>query len=343
MERVQYDINDLVQEIPNSKNGIGEYLLLEGVYDNIKNARLEDDQRLSQGVWQTDLKKADWALVESLSTNVIINKSKDLQIIGWLIEATIHLDNLAGIAKSLNILTLFIESFWYTSFPLNDDLSSDTEQKIKLLNWIIDTINKLIININFLESEEYKINLYDYNYAINIHNILIRAPETESELVRSVQKDKKMTIDEVNKALKTFKSTSIEKTFNSLLKIEDQLNILQKTINKISDETPIVSFSTLRGNIENIKRILPSRIKASPQENLKNNQIEKTQEFSRDEIYNEINKIAKQLKMIEKHSPSYSMLELIFSWKNKTLLEIIDDLKNGDSEAHKLIKFLLSS
>jgi hypothetical protein len=64
---------------------------------------------------------------------------------------------------------------------------------------------------------------------------------------------------------------------------------------------------------------------------------------SREQIYDQIAQLAQQLKEIEKHSPSHYMLELVVSWKSKTLLAIINDLKSGTSEAHELLKILLNS
>ena len=37
----------------------GVFLRYEPVYDQIQHARLEDDVRLSMGVWERDLKRAD--------------------------------------------------------------------------------------------------------------------------------------------------------------------------------------------------------------------------------------------------------------------------------------------
>src|SRR3954466_7875274 len=66
---------------------VGPSLRYEPVYDDIRLSREEDDARLSMGVWQRDLKQADWYKVEALCVDALLNTSKDLQIAAWLTEA----------------------------------------------------------------------------------------------------------------------------------------------------------------------------------------------------------------------------------------------------------------
>ena len=44
----------------------GELLRYDGTYDRIQEARREDDQRLSQGIYQTNHKRADWETGEAI-------------------------------------------------------------------------------------------------------------------------------------------------------------------------------------------------------------------------------------------------------------------------------------
>ena len=43
-----------------AENPSGEWLRFEPVYDEIQRLRQEDDPNLPLGVWQRELKKADW-------------------------------------------------------------------------------------------------------------------------------------------------------------------------------------------------------------------------------------------------------------------------------------------
>ena len=64
---------------------VGDNLYYDPVYDQIKEARREDDPTLSQGVWEFDLKKADWAVVENLCSRALITQTKrssNCQLVG---------------------------------------------------------------------------------------------------------------------------------------------------------------------------------------------------------------------------------------------------------------------
>jgi type VI secretion system protein ImpA len=352
MDRIQYDINDLIKEIQGSENGIGKYLIFDQVYDEIKRARLEDDVRLPVGVWQTEPKKADWLLVEQITIDALINKSKDLQVVGWLIEATIHIEEFKGMSKAFNILITFVESFWYTAFPLNDGGESDTDQKIKLLIWILDTINKLIINTPFLKNEDTSLTLYEYDYAMNIKSIMTRSPEATDDIMRSVKKDKRMTVEDIQSFVKTIPQEFYKTIDKYIFDIKKWISTFITTVKKILNEEKSVSLVAIIENLDKIQRIIAQYVITTPpqvaEQQVKiepkgGKSVHWKEITDRDQLYDIIGQLSTALQKIDRHSPSYSVLGLVFSWKEKSLLEIINDLKTGESEAHKLLRILLSA
>ena len=77
----QIDVQDLLQPIPGA-NPAGESLRYQGTYDRIADARREDDPNLSQGIYKSALKRADWATAEAICVEALTKRSKDLQIAG---------------------------------------------------------------------------------------------------------------------------------------------------------------------------------------------------------------------------------------------------------------------
>lgn len=100
-----------------SYHGVGEPVHLDFVYDQIKEARKEDDSRLSQGVWKLKHKIANWDLVLQLCHDVLSYRSKDLQILGWFIEALTAKDLLKGSIRGFQLLQVFCKSFWSILYP----------------------------------------------------------------------------------------------------------------------------------------------------------------------------------------------------------------------------------
>ena len=99
----------------------GEYLAYDYSYDQIKEYMREDDPRLSQGVWQIDIKKANWEKAIESICDLLIHKTKDLQLVAWLVEALISTDGLSGLINGLEITLEMSKKFWDKIYPTDDD------------------------------------------------------------------------------------------------------------------------------------------------------------------------------------------------------------------------------
>lgn len=111
----------------------GADLRYDPVYDAIREARREDDS-LNQGAWQTERKVADYPKVISLSTGALQNKSKDLQLAAWLVEATLRKEGFAGLAAGVQLCKGLVETFWDSLYPEAEE--GDLELRAAPLDWI---------------------------------------------------------------------------------------------------------------------------------------------------------------------------------------------------------------
>ncbi|MCH8961742.1 MAG: type VI secretion system protein TssA [Bacteroidetes bacterium] len=114
------DLDALLAPI-SAEHPAGESLRYEQTYDLIKEARRADDPNLPQGIYATELKKADWSLVEQLCAEALATRSKDLQLAAWLMEAWVHLHGFAGAREGLALLRGLLEGFWEHLYPEIDD------------------------------------------------------------------------------------------------------------------------------------------------------------------------------------------------------------------------------
>src|SRR5439155_18010742 len=72
-------------------------------WDRIREARRADDD-LETGKWiKRERKVADWKLVRDLSTAMLRENTKDLQLALWLTEANIKLEGFSGLRDGLHI------------------------------------------------------------------------------------------------------------------------------------------------------------------------------------------------------------------------------------------------
>ncbi|MBQ8651035.1 MAG: type VI secretion system ImpA family N-terminal domain-containing protein [Alphaproteobacteria bacterium] len=338
--RVSYNINDILQDIEGTPNGVGFDVSLTNVYDDIKNAKFEDDDSVSFGVWERDLKKADWILVEKLCINALKKQTKDFQIVGWLLEAICILDGFSGILVGIDILDKFTDIFFELGYPKKSEEDEKEEQKLRILDWIGKTIYKRSKFIKFAETPtgEY-VNLYNYEYANELKKITTREPSKAQQMLDNAKKHNIKTIDEVQKIISCNVLNNNE-ILSQVLKNIDSLNETLK--NKTESERAI--FTELSANISTILRLTDN---VSHEDNLQDNKKDieekRIQTLSpREEVYKSLEKLSFELEQIEKHSPSFHILRLVLSWKDKNILEIVEDIKNGSTDSHKLLKFLMS-
>jgi type VI secretion system protein ImpA len=119
----------------------GVWLRFEPVYDEIKRLREEDDPTLPQGIWQRELKRADWPGVAALCSEALESQTKDLQIAAWLTEAWIHLHGFPGLESGLRLLAGLCRGFWDDLYPVIDEDAEDgAEARLAPIEWAADRL-----------------------------------------------------------------------------------------------------------------------------------------------------------------------------------------------------------
>jgi len=117
-----------------AQNPSGDSLRFDAVYDDIKRMREEDDAMLPQGIWQRELKRADWPGVAARASEAVATQSKDLQLAAWLTEAWARLYAFAGLSHGLRLIAALCETFWETLNPPLDEGSADA--RIAPVSWL---------------------------------------------------------------------------------------------------------------------------------------------------------------------------------------------------------------
>ena len=116
----------------------GVWLRFEPVYDEIRHLREEDDPTLPQGIWERDLKRADWPGVAALCEEALAGTSKDLQIAAWLAEAWTRLEGFPGLERGLRLLAALCRDFWDDLHPALDE--DGAEARLAVIEWAADRL-----------------------------------------------------------------------------------------------------------------------------------------------------------------------------------------------------------
>jgi type VI secretion system protein ImpA len=123
--------DELLQPIPGD-NPSGVNLYTTPLFDEVREARRKDDTA-PQGLWEHDIKMADYDLVIRLTTNALTTQTKDLFLASWLAEALLNKQGFAGLNDGLNLMRGLIEQFWDTLYPEVED--GDAEFRASPLEW----------------------------------------------------------------------------------------------------------------------------------------------------------------------------------------------------------------
>jgi len=128
---------DVILKPIEGENPAGENLRYTPVYDSIQEARREEDA-LDRGDWDREVKTADWMEVKRIALEALTDKTKDIQIAVWLIEALIKTEGYNGLNKGLQTLSGLMETFWEHVYPEIED--DDLDFRIGPLEFMNDKL-----------------------------------------------------------------------------------------------------------------------------------------------------------------------------------------------------------
>jgi len=127
------DIDALLVPI-SAEQPSGADLRYSPVTDKIKEARRQEEN-LAQGVWEREVKTADYVAVIKLAKEALIKQSKDLQIAAWLTEALLAREGFPGLRDGLQLMQRMLDTFWDSAYPQIDE-DGDLELRATPLSFV---------------------------------------------------------------------------------------------------------------------------------------------------------------------------------------------------------------
>jgi len=125
--------SQLLEPIPGD-DICGADMSFSGAFDEIREARRQDDSSLAQGDWETDLKIAQWPRVKELAEDILSRQSKDMQVAAWYTEAMTRLKGFEGLATGLQVMDGLVNDFWEFCYPSYDP--DDLEERAGKIEWL---------------------------------------------------------------------------------------------------------------------------------------------------------------------------------------------------------------
>jgi type VI secretion system protein ImpA len=128
-------------------------------WDRIREARRADDD-LDTGKWEKrERKTSDWSLVQELCTDMLRQRSKDLQLALWLTEADISLRGFNGLYDGLRLTRELLVRYWDKGlYPLIEDGAEDRAGPFEWLNHkLVGSILRIPITVRNDQGQDFSL------------------------------------------------------------------------------------------------------------------------------------------------------------------------------------------
>lgn len=337
-------------------NPTGEDLRYADAYDAIRDARREDDATTSQGIWVSDLKKADWNEVLEQGSLLLQTRSKDLQVAAWVVEAMFSLEGTVGFADGLHMLASLCDRYWSDLHPSIED--GDLETRLAPFYWLDERMAQRIATLPLTAPVKDRPQGYSYQLWIQAQRLEPLATANPREFKAAIARG------DVSVAL--FK-TAIGASPNDLYvdwladlqTCSDALGTLRDTLNdKCGGDAP--SLSKLTGCIGDltqfVRQVLTERgLLAQSGGAGGEGELAQSQEAagvpgvaaaelwpisSRQEAYALLSHAANYLMVSEPHSPTPYLVKRAITWGKMPLRDLLGELIEEQGDRSKVFKLL---
>lgn len=336
----------------------GKYLKYDHIYDQIKEFRREDDPSLTQGIWQTTLKKASWKDVIKICTNVLKTDTKDLQIAAWLTEALIVTHGLQGLNIGILLLIKLCEKFWDDIYPSIDWENRDMTARVAPFFFLFEKIQEKILQIPITSPIDSALNSFTLSdWMMMRHNMKIKnstgvsAKDLKKSVIStSIEFFQQIEID-INIVLESIRMLDVllEKLCKSegpsFQKIYDRLNDILHINNQNTSERKTHIKKKEKNLSENSDQERSDESKDEREVDFDEKKDDQSGGATIDQAYEALNDITIFLEAKQPQSPVSILLKIANAIGKKTFQELLEiNMQNGSSvmstisELYKILK-----
>ncbi|MGI8567138.1 MAG: type VI secretion system protein TssA [Pyrinomonadaceae bacterium] len=257
------DVESLLAPI-GGENPAGVDMRYMGLHDDISRARSAGDN-LEQGDWKHEVKVADWGKVETLATDALATKTKDMLVCAWLGEALVKLYGFEGVRDALKIMRGLHERFWEQLYPEIDEgdmdaranaVASMSKQMAEAVKEV--PLTKIIAGVaySYIQWEDSQ----RFSIPENFEALDYDEKKRAEGLKQTAAEEGKITSEEWNKAKSAGSRAFYEAMFTVLNESWDESLALDRVMNeKFGDNPP--GLGALQKSLENIRSVVEKIVK----------------------------------------------------------------------------------
>lgn len=321
-------------------NPCGEPLKYSDEYNDLKSKRKEESfETIDPKFKKKGDKETDWVSFSDECKDLLINKSKDLHVLNFYVDAITRAYGFEGLLFGISLYEDFIQKFWEHMHPQIEE-ENDFTSRIGQIQWLATKFGPLMFLIDFKLK---KIDLSSNNIFFNYFSAKKSKEQGGQEKAESFRKlylsFKKEDIEYVLKSYETVEShyKKIEDIVFEKLQVEDT-NEIELDFNPV--------FQDLKEVKNFLINLLDEKIKNETNNEAQNDKsqlnkipsakiVESNIAFSdREQAYKVIEKANQFLLKFEPHSPSPYLIKRALQWRKKSMYElVIDILPKGSAGA----------
>lgn len=241
------DVEALLAPIPGTAP-CGEDLAFSEEFDAIKEARRADAD-LPQDEWVRKLKFPEWPKVVELSAHAISGRTKDLQLVVWLVEALTQTRSFAGLREGITLLEQLIERYWDDIHPRMDDGPGMRAGK---LAWLNLTLPAVIESLPVTSGLDGTFALRHWNEALAIDNLARKDPFAAQQ---AIEGDGKISNEAFDKAVKSTSNDFYLALADECKECQAAVDALEAVVGmKLGGEAP--SFGEMKRALSDVSRLV---------------------------------------------------------------------------------------
>ncbi len=348
-----FDLQDALAPI-SAEHPSGESLRYEGLFDEIKELRREDDPTLPQGVWKRQFKKADWEKVASQSIEALRTRTKDLQVSAWLIEAWIHLYGFPGLEQGFKLAAGLCEDFWDDLHP---QVAEGLEFRLAPVEWMASKLVWAVKSVAVTRpstDEAIPYSWGDWEKACHFANLIKADKLSESEAEAQGKLTQPKFLVSASLTSSAFFVRLAEELQDGAEAVNGLVGLLEE---KCGEAAP--SFVDLLDALEATRRYALRNLKERMEE--EGGLPESSEEVSealldldeevavvpaggpitgRADAFRRLNQAADYLLRTEPHSPAPYLVKRAVSWGNLSLAELLQELLEQNTDVDSIYKLL---
>lgn len=359
-------LSPLSQERPS-----GISLRYDPFYDAIREARRSEDPLLPQGVWESETKKADWNQVSNLCLQGLLERSKDLQLIAWLLESWTALEGADGLARGLQWLRRLCETFWTSLHPeLDEDGAS---LRVASYVWLDDKLPQMMLTLAISQPSKgnfRSFSLAEWFASQRLETISRKQTDPEAFLKQAIEEKGEANPQSVWRSIRATPPIFYQQLKEKMIHALDELQILEdflKTMLQGMKPSDLPTFFALNKQlnlmislcdqwgavtypVQNLQKTLlenqplSENFKTFPnesgigEENLE--RVEQPSAPSRKEMLETLKTVSDALITQDPNSPLSLLLKQAILWQDKNFMDLFELFKEDPQIFQSIMKLL---